>query len=112
MNEKVKPITITDSEKNETYTLEFDADTVRFAEARGFSFEDVETYPMTKIYELFWLAFRMHHKNMARANTDKLLNQLGGISNLPDGFVVRLGQLWAAAFDSGDEKNAHLTVEM
>lgn len=96
--EKVKPIILKDNEKNTEYTLEFSRDTVRFAEARGFIPDEIDKYPMTKIYEFFWLAFRMHHPNMAKANTDKIIDDWGGIQNIPEGLLERLGQLYAAPF--------------
>jgi len=96
--EKIKPIILKDTEKNTEYTLEFSRDTVRFAEARGFIPDEIDKYPMTKIYEFFWLAFRMHHPNMAKANTDKIIDDWGGIQNIPEGLLERLGQLYAAPF--------------
>lgn len=119
--EKVKPIILKDNEKNTEYTLEFSRDTVRFAEARGFIPDEIDKYPMTKIYEFFWLAFRMHHPNMAKANTDRIIDDWGGIQNIPDGLLERLGQLYAAPFgtlteDETDEekeereKNRRVTV--
>ena len=113
MKEKefIKPITIKNEETNENYTLEFNADAVRFAEQRGFTIDDVSKFPLTKFNELFYYAFRMHHKNLAKAKTDKILDELGGLKNLPDGFAERLGELWTQAFDNGKEVNPHLTVE-
>ena len=119
--EKIKPIILKDNEKNTEYTLEFSRDTVRFAEARGFIPDEIDKYPMTKIYEFFWLAFRMHHPNMAKANTDKIIDDWGGIQNIPEGLLERLGQLYAAPFgtlteDETDEekeereKNRKVTV--
>ena len=113
--ERVKPIVLHDHETGMDYTLEFDRDSVRFAEDRGFDPADVVKYPMTKIPELFFFSFRMHHKNIARANTDHILfDVLGG---MPDGMAERLGALYAAPFEalknSGDTaKNSRMTVEM
>lgn len=112
--ERVKPIILHDNETGEEYTLEFDRESVKFAESKGFVIEDVEKYPMTKFPELFYYAFRKHHKTIARANTDKILfEQLGG---LPDGFAERLGALYSAPFeafnnkDNGEGKNSRMTV--
>ena len=114
MNEKVKPIKLTDTETGDEYTLEFDRETIRFAEQRGFDIDDVGKYPMTKLPELFFYAFRMHHKNVSRQRTDKILfEDLGG---MPQGMAERLGALYAAPFEalsnSGDGKNSKMTVEM
>lgn len=116
VNEQLKPIIIHDTENEMDYTLEFNRETVRFAEARGFDIEDVGKYPMTKLPELFFYAFRMHHKNISREKTDRILfDDLGG---LPEGAAERLGALYAAPFEalSGKEgnkaKNPKMTVEM
>lgn len=116
INEQVKPIIIHDEENGVDYTLEFNRESVRFAEARGFDIEDVGRYPMTKLPELFYYAFRMHHKNISREKTDRILfEELGG---LPDGAAERLGALYAAPFealaskDGEKAKNPKMTVEM
>lgn len=111
----MKPIII--KSKDEEYTLEFNRESIKFAESRGFKFEEVASYPMTKLPELFYYAFRMHHKNVARDKTDKILfEELGGI---PDGLIERLGELYAQPFecltvvDEGTErKNSKWTVEL
>ena len=117
VNEQVKPIIIHDEENGTDYTLEFDRDSVRFAEARGFDIDDVGRFPMTKIPELFFYAFRMHHKSVSREKTDRILfEELGG---LPDGAAERLGALYAAPFEAlsnknadGKVKNSKMTVEL
>lgn len=116
VNEKVKPMILNDHDTGEKYTLEFSRDSVKFAESRGFDMADVARYPMTKIPELFFYAFRMHHRNIARERTDRILfEELGG---LPDGALERLGMLYSAPFDAlsnanedGEVKNAKVTVE-
>lgn len=115
MNEQVKPIIIHDAENEMDYTLEFNRESIRFAESRGFDIDDVGKYPMTKLPELFYYAFRMHHKNVSREKTDRILfEDLGG---LPDGVAERLGALYAAPFEAlnGKEnkgKNPKMTVEL
>ncbi len=115
VNEQVKPIIIHDAENGIDYTLEFNRESVKFAEARGFDIEDVGRYPLTKIPELFFYAFRMHHKNISREKTDRILfDDLGG---LPDGALERLGALYGAPFEAlsnkdKDGKNRKVTVEL
>ena len=116
VNEQVKPIIIHDAENEVDYTLEFNRESIRFAEARGFDIDDVGKYPMTKIPELFFYAFRMHHKNISREKTDRILfEDLGG---LPEGAAERLGALYAAPFEAlsskedKKSKNSKVTVEM
>lgn len=110
----MKPIIL--KNKDTEYTLEFNRESVKFAEMRGFKFEDVANFPMSKIPELFFYSFRMHHKNVAREKTDKILEELGG---LPEGFIERLVELYTAPFDfltvveEGEErKNSKWAVEM
>ena len=117
VNEQVKPIIIHDTEAGIDYTLEFNRESIKFAEARGFDIDDVGKYPMTKIPELFYYAFRMHHKSVSREKTDRILfEELGG---LPDGAAERLGALYAAPFEAlsskGEDKKGKkptMTMEM
>lgn len=116
MEEKVKPIVITDNATDEKYVLEFSRESIKFAELRGFNISDVTRLPMTKVPELFFYAFRMHHKNIARDKTDKILFEcLGG---LPDAMIERLADLYAAPLntlhrsDDEEPKNVQMTVEM
>lgn len=113
----VKPITIKDTKDGNTYTLEFNRESVKFAEDRGFRLEDVGSFPMTKLPEFFFYAFRMHHPKMSKANTDKILfEELNGI---PEGMIERLIELYNQPFEclgvlgEGEErKNSKLIVEM
>ena len=115
-NEIVKPLILHDTETGMDYTLEFSRDTVRWCEARGFKLEDISNYPMTKIYEFFWYAFRMHHKNISLEKTDRIIDEWGGIEGIPDGVLERLGQLYAAPFstlqDGGEDRPRKVTVEL
>lgn len=107
----MKPIIL--KSKDTEYTLEFNKESVKFAEQRGFKIDEAMDFPMTKIPELFFYAFRMHHKNVARNQTDKILEEMGG---LPEGFIVKLVELYTAPFDyllEGEErKNSKWTVDM
>jgi len=119
-NEKVKPIMIHDKEDNVDYTLEFDLESVKFAEARGFNPDKIGQQLAIGTEELFYYAFRMHHKNVSREKTNHILwddDKLGGIGNLPEGFLERLVMLYyepLTAVKSAEEtgKNARMTVEM
>ncbi len=114
MNDQVKPIILHDEENQIDYTLEFNRESIRFAEQRGFDIADVGKFPMTKLPELFFYAFRMHHRNVSREKTDRILfDDLGG---MPDGMAERLGALYSAPFealssDEGKAKNRKMTVE-
>lgn len=117
-NEKVKPIILHDADDGRDYTLEFNLETVRFAQARGFDTDDIGKYPVIKSEELFYYAFRMHHKNVSKEKTDRILwEKLGGLNGLPDGFIERLIMLYydpinAVKNAEGSGKNASVTVEM
>ena len=108
---EVKPIKITDTNTGEVYTLEFDKESVRFAESRGFDIDDVAKYPLTKTEELFWYAFRKNHKRVDILKARKLLE---GIGALPEDFTERLMYLYAKpfeAFTESEEKVPFVTVE-
>lgn len=112
---KVKPIILHDNENNKDYTLEFNRDTIKFAEGRGFRLQDVDNFPMSKIPEFFWYAFRMHHPSVSAGQAEALLDRMGGMS---EELGKRLGELWAVPFEvlapdtDGDEKNVTVTVEL
>lgn len=112
----IKPIEITNNDNGDVYTLEFNRDSVRFAEGHGFSLKALtegET-PMTSTADIFFYAFRMHHPKVSRAETDRMLfEELGG---MPDGMLERLIELYAEPFnalivkDDEERKNPKLTV--
>ena len=112
--ERIAPVVIHDTEQNRDYTLEFNRDTIKFAEGRGFKLADVDDFPMTKVPEFFWYSFRMHHPSFSLSQAEKMLDRMGGMS---EPLARRLGELWAVPFetlthDKGDEKNATVTVEL
>ena len=115
MAEKVKPIVLTDKATNETYTLEFNREAVRFAESRGFVIGDVDKFPMT-LYDLFYYAFRMHHRNVSRERTDKIIDEgFGGIAGMPEAMLQRLGELYADTFGAlteEEQENPRIVVEL
>ena len=115
MSNEIKPIILRDTETNMTYTLEFSRETVRFAEMRGFDVNEVAKYPVSKLPELFYYAFRMHHKSLSRQQTDKILfEDLGG---MPDGMMERLVHLYALPYDTliqkedAENRPTKMTVE-
>ena len=114
MSERVKPVIIHDNENNKEYTLEFNRDAIKFAEGRGFKLTDVEDFPMSKVPEFFWYAFRMHHPSFSLNQAEKMLDSIGGMS---EQLGRRLGELWAVPFESlnannGETKNSTMTVEL
>jgi hypothetical protein len=114
VNEEMKPIIIHDNEHEKDYTLEFNRDSVRFAEANGFKIEEALEYPALKVPDLFFYAFRAHHMNMSREKTDRILfDDLGGISKK---LSSRLMDMYAATYlslynETGEPKNPNVTVD-
>lgn len=102
----VKPIKIIDTNTGEEFTLEFDKESVRFAESRGFDIEEVSKYPISKTEELFWYAFRKHHKRVDLLKARKLLE---GIGTLPEGFLERLLSLYAKPYEAFTESEEEIT---
>lgn len=114
--ERVNPLRITDNEVGKTYELDFSRESIKFAEARGFDIDELTKFPVTRMPEFFYYAFRKNHKDVARANTDALFDKMGGLTGA---IVERLGQLYAQAglshVISDDEKlakNERVTVEL
>ena len=113
--ELAKPIRLVDNETGESYILEFDRDTVRWAEQRGFDPDLVTKFPMTVGADFFFYAFRMHHKNIARDKTDKILfDYLGGINETTGKILARLMELYYQTFDTLADKaeNPRIAVEL
>ena len=116
MADRVNPIRITDKDTGDVYELDFSRDSVKFAEDRGFKLADVADFPATNIPELFFYAFRMHHKNKSRQQTDALLEKMHGLTRP---ILMRLGELFTQAQTSNNlqdeedlEGNAAVTVEL
>ena len=116
LNEHINPMRVTDNDKGVTYELDFSRDAVRFAENRGFEVDTVLKFPVTRIPELFYYAFRKNHKNVSKSQTDDLLERLGGLTGP---MLERLIQLYnqaalthVIAMDDEAPKNATVTVEL
>ena len=112
---EVKPVIIHDEEHGHDYKLEFDRDSVRFAEDHDFKIDDIEDRQMTRVPELFYFAFRKNHMKMSRQQTDKILfDDLGGAT--PE-LVARLSLLYAIPYrtlfnQTGKPKNPRVTMEL
>lgn len=124
MNEnldRVTPIRLTDHKgiikrPEDVYELDFSRESIAFAEARGFKIDEVPVYPVTRISELFYYAFRKKHRSVSREKTDKFMEEWGG---LPESVLKRLVELYNQAamanniqVDEDSEKNETATVEM
>lgn len=114
---RIKPLKITMKETGVTYELDFSRESIAFAEGRGFEPEHLTRFPVTKIPEFFWYAFRMHHKNMAKNQTDEILYKIGGLTpKMAERLVLLYQQAQTsnniAQDDEDFEKNGVATVEM
>lgn len=119
LTERVNPIKVIDTETNHTYILDFNRDTVRFAEERGFDWDEVGNKPATLIPLIWYTAFRRYDPRISLDKTTKLLEDLGGMK---PSWIVRLRELYNQALTSliaqdaadGEEevKNAKVTVEL
>lgn len=119
--DRVPPIRLTDHKgiiKNpeDVYELDFSRESVAFAENRGFKVEEVLVYPVTRISELFYYAFRKGYRSVSREKTDKFMEAWGGI---PERVLKRLIELYNQAamsnnvqIDEDAEKNETATVEL
>ena len=97
-SERLKPMVISDPDNGREYTLEFSRKSVSKTEQAGLDVNRLESASMTMIPILFWGAFLMHHPQMTREQTDKILfDGLGGLNDEEMGY---LGKLYAAPFQT------------
>ena len=115
--ERIPSIKITDKDTGTVYELDFCRESIRFAEARGFDIDDVGKYPVTKFPEFFYYAFRIHHKGLAKSQTDAFYDRLGGFS--PE-FLERMILLYQQALEANNVtahtedmgKDGNMTAEL
>ena len=112
----VQPARVTDNKTGTAYELDFSRESVKFAESRGFKTDELFVFPATRIPELFYYAFRKHHKNVGRSQTDALLEVMGGMTSA---LLERLVHLYnqaalthLIATDEDAAKNTDVTVEL
>jgi hypothetical protein len=112
--ERIDPMVIKFSD-NEKYTLQFNRETASALEQDGFKREDIADMPMTRIPQIFYFAFKMHHPNITKEKTDEILfNDLGGLTEEQ---IEKLGVLFMAPYttlinENGKPKNAKVTVNL
>ena len=116
IQDRVQPVRVHDKKTGIAYELDFSRESVRAAESRGFETGDIAKYPASKIPEFFYYAFRKNHKNVARSQTDSLLERMGGMTT---SMLERLIQLYNQAAlthllvsEEDAAKNAEVTVEL
>ena len=111
---RVEPIRLKFKDGKE-YVLEFSRGSVEEAEDNGFKRFDFVDKIMKRTTEIFYFAFKMHHPEITKEETDKILFE--DIGGMPDGMLDRLTDLFNAPYDSlinetGKPKNANLTILM
>ena len=113
----INPIKVTDNDTKEVYELDFNRESLHFMAERGFVIDDnFGDLIAVKGEELWYYAFRANHRKMARNQTDKLLEKLGGLTPR---LIERLIELYYQALNSNnivqdDEdlaSNPRMTVE-
>ena len=117
MEERINPIKITDKDTNETYELDFNRESVKFMANQGFVMDDIVDLIAVKGEELWYYAFRAHHRRLSKNQTDKLYEKMGGLT--PQ-IIKRLMELYQQALLSNSivqdeedlEANPHVTVEL
>ena len=117
MEERINPIKITDKDTNETYELDFNRESVKFMANQGFVMDDIVDLIAVKGEELWYYAFRAHHRRLSKNQTDKLYEKMGGLT--PQ-IIKRLMELYQQALMSNSivqdeedlEANPHVTVEL
>ena len=112
--EKVNPIILRNDDGTE-YKLEFTKATVKMAERGGFTLKMIADGKLVTGYsELFYYAFMANHRYMKQTDTDRILEEVGGMS---DELAERLIDLYtepAKAFSADDEarKNSKWSVKL
>ena len=116
MEERVLPIRFTDNETGDVYELDFNRESVVFAENRGFVINTVTDFPASKFPDFWYYAFRAHHRKLAKNQTDALLDKVGGMTpSIVERLILLYNQARLANIIQDDEdleKNARVTVEL
>jgi len=109
--EIVKPMTLEIGDKK--YTLEFNRNSVMSAERLGLNIADFDKMPLNTTLLLFYCAFKMHHPEMTRQQTDDIYFDV--LNGLTPEEIKRLGELFNAPAqylvnDGGERKNAKISL--
>ena len=119
---EVRPIVIKDKETGDAkYTLEFSRGSAAFAIEQGFRPSEFLDRLPEMLPILWYSAFRKNHRNVSRAETDRILRE--ELHGLKAEEIKHLSDLFGAARESAlvevvnvdeddERKNALLTVEM
>lgn len=89
----------------ESYTLEYDRESVEYMVNRGLTREEISSNPFS-YYELFYGAFRKHHPYVNRKVTDKIWDEITGKEQLLGALVDMYAAPINALISDPDEGNA------
>ena len=118
---EVKPIVLRFTDTNQVYTLEFNRQTITYAEKNGFPLNPfnreqvIFEKPIEVLEDLFYYSFMKNHRGISKTITDKILyDDLGGMSTA---IMERLMELYFLGYSSlisteEKQKNSTLAVEM
>lgn len=100
-------IHLTDPVTNAEYTLEFDRDSVMYAESLGFDLSKAETTVATDVVCMFRAAFKKHHPRLDLATIDGVWDRISDKRTLTEALVEMFNEPYAALFNEpeGDSKN-------
>ena len=119
-SERVNPIKIKDAETNHIYILDFNRESVQYAESQGFNWDLIKTQYATMVELLWYCAFRRYDRRVSREKAIDILEKLGGmrpewLSRLQDLYLQSIASLIADPDSEGNEedaKNAKLTLSL
>lgn len=118
---EVKPIVLRFTDTNQVYTLEFNRQTITYAEKNGFPLNPfnreqvIFEKPIEVLEDLFYYSFMKNHRGISKTITDKILyDDLGGMSTAIMERLMELYFLGYSSLISTEEKpkNSTLAVEM
>lgn len=118
ITDRYNPIKITDNETNHVYILDFDRESIKFAESHGFDWHLMRSQTVTMTELLWYCAFRRYDKKISREKAVSMLYALGGMR---EAWMDRLSDLWLQGMESlvadetaseEDAKNAKMTVTL
>ncbi|MCD8201749.1 MAG: DUF5055 domain-containing protein [Clostridia bacterium] len=111
--EQIKPIKITVG--NEEYILRFTRKTMLKAEQEGFDIQSTAK-PASNMYDLFYYALLADRPMMKKDAAMNLLDSIGGVLGVQDGFWTRLCELYQAPLNTltedGTPTAPQVTVEL
>ena len=107
--ERIKPITLTDTNTDKVYTLEFNRETIVQAEDSGFDISAATRKPLKSFETLWCYAFKMHHPEVTPKEAKAILDQVGEIT---EALSNRLYELYQAGANNLRVENPTVAVTL